>query len=70
MYGDTNLGATDDAVILFLKSPSNKAIFEALKRHVYPEYALHFDNQTTEASDQDEVKEPDENPSKGRGRKS
>lgn len=39
MYGDTNLGANEDAVLTFLKSPVNKPIFDMLKAHVYPEYA-------------------------------
>ena len=42
MYGDTNLGATDEAVIVFLKTSMNKAVLDALKRHVYPEFAAHF----------------------------
>ena len=39
MYGDTNLGANDEAILTFLKTPMNKAIFDALKSHVYPEFA-------------------------------
>lgn len=39
MYGDTNLGANEDAVLTFLKSPMNKSVFDMLKAHVYPEYA-------------------------------
>lgn len=43
MYGDTNLGATDEAVIMFLKTPMNKPMLDALKKHVYPEFALQFE---------------------------
>lgn len=43
MYGDTNMGATDEAVLTFLKTPMNKPIFDAFKAHVYPEFAKHFD---------------------------
>lgn len=50
MYGDNILGATDDAVIQFCKTPANKAVLDMLKADVYPEYA----RQTTEAS----AKEP------------
>lgn len=39
MYGETILGATDDAVMLFFKTPSNKRIVDMLKYEVYPEYA-------------------------------
>lgn len=37
MYSDTALGVTDEAVILFLKDPKNKAIFDSLKVEVYPD---------------------------------
>lgn len=42
MYGDTNMGATEEAVLTFLKTPMNKAIFDAFKAHVYPEFAKHI----------------------------
>lgn len=74
MYGDTNLGATDEAVIMFLKTPMNKPMLDALKRHVYPEFAVQFEapkvetvEETTE--NREEVPEPPTNPSTGRSRK-
>ena len=39
MYAETLLGATEDAVLLFFKTPSNKRILDAIKYEVYPEYA-------------------------------
>ena len=73
MYGDTNLGATEDAVILFLKTPANKRIFDALKRHVYPEFALQFDaeNEIEPNEAAPAVEEPEVNPTpvKGKARK-
>lgn len=42
MYGDTNMGATEEAVLTFLKTPMNKPIFDAFKAHVYPEFAKHI----------------------------
>lgn len=39
MYADVLLGATDDAVILFFKQPSNHKILNQIKFEVYPEYA-------------------------------
>lgn len=39
MYGDSVLGMTDDAVILFFKTPSNKTILDAIKYETYPEFA-------------------------------
>lgn len=56
MYGDTNLGATDEAVIMFLKTPMNKPMLDALKRHVYPEFALQFE--TAKPEEPQVVEEP------------
>lgn len=39
MYADSVLGATDDAIITFLKVPSNKPIFDLIKAATYPEFA-------------------------------
>ena len=66
MYGDTNLGATDEAAVIFLKSPMNKKIFEALKRHVFPEYAVQFEQST---EDKPEIEEPPVNPDSKNKRK-
>ena len=38
-YADNILGATDDAVLLFFKVPSNKRILDQIKLETYPEYA-------------------------------
>lgn len=67
MYGETNLGATDEAVITFLQTPMNSAILTALKKHVYPEFAEQFD--ATENSATTNVPEPPTNPGK-KGKKS
>lgn len=63
MYGETNLGATDEAMLTFFKTPMNKPIFDALKKHVYPQFALQFENNTNKDT---EVKEPDVNPGKNK----
>ena len=72
MYGETNLGATDDAVISYLRSPMNKKLLDALKAHVYPEFAMQLnkseDNSTTEETTT--VSEPPVNPEKPKGRSS
>lgn len=67
MYGETNLGANDDAVITFLKTPLNKPILDALKLHVYPEYAVQL--QKTEEPVNTPVEAPPINPPKTGGRK-
>ena len=61
MYGETNLGATDEAMLTFFKTPMNKPIFDALKKHVYPQFALQFENNTSKDT---KVEEPDINPGK------
>ena len=38
MYGETMLGASDDAMIVFFKDPKNKRILDMAKYEVYPEY--------------------------------
>ena len=38
-YADNILGATDDALLLFFKVPSNKRILDQIKLETYPEYA-------------------------------
>jgi hypothetical protein len=39
VFADTLLGATDDAVMIFFKTPSNKRVLDQIKFEVYPEYA-------------------------------
>lgn len=39
-YGDSVLGATDDAMILFFKTAANKAILDLIKRETYPEFIV------------------------------
>lgn len=67
MYGDTNLGATDEAVLMFLKTPMNKPMLDALKRHVYPEFALQFE--TPKSEETNVVEEPPVNPVKKTSKK-
>lgn len=38
MYGDTALGVTDDAVVLYFKQQENKRITDMLKYDTYPQY--------------------------------
>ncbi len=38
-YADVLLGATDDAVMIFFKTPANKRVVDQIKFEVYPEYA-------------------------------
>lgn len=38
-YADTILGATDDAVMIFFKSPYNTRVLDQIKYETYPEYA-------------------------------
>lgn len=43
MYGETILGATDDAVLTFFKTPTNKKILDLVKTETYPEFARAFE---------------------------
>ena len=36
MYADSVLGATDDAVILFLKDPKNANLYKLIKKDTFP----------------------------------
>lgn len=49
MYGESVLGMTDDAVILFFKTPSNKAIFEEIKKATFPQFVQPTDTDKPEA---------------------
>lgn len=37
MFSDTMLGATDEAIILYLKNPENSAIYESIKALTFPD---------------------------------
>ena len=50
MYGDNILGATDDAVIQFCKTPANKKVLDMLKADVYPEYARQTEETTSKSA--------------------
>ena len=60
------LGATDEAVIMYLKTPLNKPILDALKRHVYPEFAIQYEQPTVQTVERptETVEEPPINPPK------
>ena len=64
MYGETNLGANDEAVLVFLKTPLNKPVLDALKAHVYPEFATQYQQQTEYVPPQTTVEAPPVNPPK------
>lgn len=50
MYGDNILGATDDAVIQFCKTPANKKVLDMLKADVYPEYARQTEEEVSKSA--------------------
>lgn len=39
-YGESILGATDDAMILFFKTAANKSILDLIKKETYPEFIV------------------------------
>lgn len=38
VYGESVMGATEDAMMMYLKTPTNKKILDLIKREVYPEF--------------------------------
>ena len=68
MYGETNMGANDEAVLVFLKTPMNKPILDAFKAHVYPEFAAHL--AAVNATEPIDVEKPLVNPPKKSTKKS
>lgn len=40
MFSETMLGATDEAIIMYLKNPENQNIFDAIKNLTYPEMVV------------------------------
>lgn len=37
MFSETMLGATDEAIILYLKNPDNQNIYDSIKNLTYPD---------------------------------
>jgi hypothetical protein len=58
MYGDNVLGATDDAILLYMKTPQNKVIYDALRDETYPEYAKKAEVVKLDIESADEIAEP------------
>lgn len=50
MYGDSVLGMTDDSVIMFFKTPSNKTVFESIKKETFPQFVQQTDDSETSKS--------------------
>lgn len=70
MYGETNMGANEEAVLVFLKTPMNKPILDALKMHVYPEFAAHIAAVNNAPETVESVEKPPINPPKKTTKKS
>ena len=43
IYGETVLGATEDAIMMFFKTPTNKKVLDLIKRETYPEFIRQVD---------------------------
>lgn len=63
IYGEAILGATDDAVIIFFKTPANKPVVDQITFETYPEYAPvnKLEEKIEEAVPKEESKETDKN---------
>ena len=59
VYGESVLGATEDAMMLYFKTPANKSVLDMIKREAYPEFIrqVEMPNPTEHvADDSSEVK--------------
>ena len=68
MYGETMLGASEDAMIMFFKDPKNKRILDMAKFEVYPEYKVLVNDEplpTTKTEPETTTVEENEDPFTG-----
>jgi hypothetical protein len=60
IYGETVLGATEDAIMMFFKTPTNKKVLDLIKRETYPEFvrqvemSSNTDDKTSDNTDDNE----------------
>lgn len=47
MFGETVLGSSDDAIILFFKTPANKSILDLIKKETYPDFMVDLSSDET-----------------------
>lgn len=57
MYGDVRLGTTDESILLFLKIPANKTIYDGILLETYPEMQSQQLSPKSEDSEEKAVKE-------------
>lgn len=66
VYGESVLGATEDAMMLYFKTPSNKAVLDMIKKEVYPEFIRQVEIKENTISDSTSDTESDTNSKKKR----
>lgn len=49
MFSETMLGATDEAIIMYLKNPENKNIYDAIKELTFPDMVIKKTRETKKA---------------------
>ena len=57
MYGDVRLGTTDESILLFLKIPANKTIYEGITLETYPDLQKLSLKETVEEKAEDKAEE-------------
>lgn len=45
MFGESVLGSSDDAIILFFKTPANKTILDLIKKETYPDFIVDLNSE-------------------------
>ena len=66
VYGESVLGATDDALMMYLKTATNKKILDLIKREVYPEFARQIEMSTPSSDEVDNTLTKAEDKSKSK----
>lgn len=66
MYGETILGATDEAVNIFFKNPSNKTIYEMIRDETYPDYVNKYKNMQVLKDLEEDTSSDTEDPNEGK----
>ena len=69
MYGDVRLGTTDESILLFLKIPANKTIYEGITLETYPDLQKLSLKETVEEKAEDKAEEKVEKTEKKKSNK-
>jgi hypothetical protein len=70
IYGETVLGATEDAIMMFFKTPTNKKVLDLIKRETYPEFIRQVEiGSNIDDNDKSDDKSDDKSTEKSKSKK-